>query len=277
MHGDPDGQFCLWKFAQALNGGQHIPYAWQVTGSCVGAGGGNALRIGARVEIYHGDPEMYPACDIWWPHTYGQSRRRAGMDDEGEGSTGSAWAEAIVEDGIYAQDEVAGLPSWKNAQGWLQLTEQEELSWSRGSRWNKPPYSTAARQHLIKTASPIRSVADMKAALVNGYACTLASSAGFKTINKKGEPQVQVGTWDTTWNHQMSVSGCWTHPTLGLIFYIQNNWGPDAHPEPLQGEPRGGFWVTEATMAKILASRDCECYALTHFAGWIVRTLDWFF
>lgn len=272
----PQGRFALWKFCQQVNGGKHIAYVHQLTGSCVGAGGSNMLRTLGRVEIAQGEPEQWPGKEIWWPYTYGQSRRLAGIGGQGEGSFGSAWAQAIVEAGDFAQDEVPNLPAFDDdGEGWLQLSRSIELQWSNGAAYNKEPFLSAGRRHLVRSASPVRSSEEAAAALANGYPLTIASNFGTHTIQPRGNPAINVATWDDTWPHQMYVDEAWDHPSLGLVFRIGNNWGPSAHPAPTQGEPPGGFYVTAATFDKITASRDCECFAFSKFEGFPVRTLDW--
>jgi hypothetical protein len=242
-----------------------------VVHNCVGAGGGNMLRVLARVEIDQGDPEEYQ--ELWWPYTYGQSRHRAGMRSEGEGSLGSTWAQAITQDGIFSVQEATGLPQFRDADGWLQLSKQEELKWSAGG-WSKSQYGQLALKHPVGAYAQIKNSDEGKAAIVNGYPLTCASNFGTRGPRLTGDPAVNVAEWDDTWPHQMSVNECWDHPTLGLIFRIQNNWGPGAHPAPTQGEPPGGFYVLAKTFDRICQGR--EVYAFSKFKGFVVRALDWY-
>ncbi len=194
-----------------------------VVHNCVGAGGGNALKVLQCVEIAAGDLEEYR--ELWWPYTYGRSRFRAGMRTPGEGSTGSGWAEAVTKDGSLAQDEKPGLPQFEDADGWLRLSQSIERSWSDGDAQQSLECADIAKTHLVKTAAAIKSSAEAQAALQNGYSLTLASMFGTRGPRLQGEPQVQLAAWDGSWAHQMSSHSFWAHPTLGPIFYIQNNWG----------------------------------------------------
>jgi hypothetical protein len=245
--------------------------------NCVGAGGGNMLRTLARVEIATGDPEEWH--EIWWPYTYGQSRRLGGMNGQGEGSVGSAWAKAIVDCGIFSYEEGAAsgrkLEEFHDVQGWLQLSRSTEMEWSDGGAKNIDPWKPLALKHPVKTASPIGSVEEAKAAIQNGYPLTIASNFGTRTIRPQGTPAVNVAEWDATWPHQMYLDEAWDHPSLGLIFRDGNNWGPDAHPAPTQGEPPGGFYYTAATLKKILSYWGTECFAFSAFTGFVVRELPW--
>lgn len=271
------GKWFLWEFAKRVNGGKHIRYVNQVTGSCVGAGGGNAVKTLAHVEIANGDPEEWPKDEFWWLYTYGQSRKRAGLGGRGEGSFGSAYAEAIVKDGIFFRTEGkeanASLPDYEYRDGWIRLPQSVEMEWSDGASKNIEPFKSLGLKHLVKTAAKINSSDEAKAAIANGYPITIASNFGTRTIRAQGNPQVQLAEWDDRWPHQMHCCACWDHPDLGLIFYILNNWGSDAHPNPLNDEPPGGFWIRASTFDLMLKD---EGFALSALNGFLVRELSWY-
>lgn len=267
------GRVSLWQALQqvlGVNDSKLLPFNWQTSGSCVGAGGGNMAKTVMAVEIMQGEMEEYR--ELWWPYTYGRSRLRAGMRNPGEGSLGSTYAEAATKDGYLARDEKAGLPEFGVKQNWLQLSSSVEVRWSDGDSSHALECREIALLHLIRTAAPIGSSAEAKAALTNGYPLTLASNFGTRGIRARGNPPINVGEWNDNWPHQMSCEECWDHPTEGLVFLIQNNWGPDAHPAPTQGEPPGSFYITASTMDRIC--RD-EVFAFSYFSGFPTRTLDW--
>lgn len=267
------GRYAVWSFAKKLLG-ETLPLINQTTGSCVGAGGMNMLLMLICCEIVNGDLERY--TPVWWPFTYGQSRRRGGMNGQGEGSFGSAWAEAIEKDGIFAREQADGLPEFEVRDGWLKLTRQTEMKWSDG-RATIDKYGELGRKHPVKTVTPVKSTDEGRLLLEGGYPWTIASNFGTNDVRPRGNPAVNIGTWSANWPHQMSVSEVWDHPSEGTLFYIQNNWGSDAHPRPTQGEPPGGFYVTESTMSQIIRSRGSEVYAFSNFQGFPSRDLDWYF
>jgi len=268
-----DGRVCLWQAGVQLFG-KFLKYNFQTTGSCVGAGGGNMAKNLMAVEIAIGnEPEEYK--ELWWPFTYGRSRFRSGMTSPGEGSLGSAYAEAAIKDGYLAVDEKDGLPAFSEEDGWLKLSKSVELSWSDGDARQSLDCMDVARKHLIGAAARLRNAQEWKAALQNGYPVTLASNFGTTGIRKRGNPAVNIGDWNASWAHQMSSSEAWDHPDLGLILLIQNNWGPEAHPAPTQGEPPGGFYILEKTADRICASG--EVYAFSGFNGFVSRTIPWIF
>lgn len=264
----------LWKAGVKLLG-RHLPYNWQLTGSCVGAGGGNMLKTLMAVEIVVAlQAEEYK--EVWWPYPYGKSRERAGMRSPGEGSLGSTWAQAITQDGSFSIEEVSGLPAFREVQGWLQLDERTELKWSDGDAASSDAVN-AGKKHLVKTFSQCRNHADVLAAITNGYPCTQASSFGFRPMvpSPQGSPPVRLVTWNGSWNHQTYIDEVWNHPTLGLIFRWGNNWGPDAHGPALADEPPSSVYISAKTMDEIC--RQDEVFAFSAYEGFPAREvkLDW--
>jgi hypothetical protein len=271
---DEKGRFALWKVAEKVYGGR-LKYNWQVTGSCVGAGGGNAAKTRQLVEIALGDLERY--AELWWPWTYGQSRKRAGLNGPGEGSFGAAYADAAANDGFFAMEEHTGLVLPEQG-GWLQTSKGVELEWSNGAAKAVEPYVSLGKRHPFKSLVRIRTTEEAKAAIAGAKSpLTIASMFGTRGIRPQGSnPAVNIGDYNDRWAHQMWIDEAWDHPDLGLIFRFGNNWGPTAHPQPSDGEsPPGGFYVVEATLKKILGERNTECFALADLQGLVSRQLDW--
>lgn len=267
-------RYALWKAPiQVL--GKHLPYIWQTTGSCVGAGGANCARTSACVEILAGDPEEYR--ELWWPFTYGRSRFHAGMKTPGEGSFGEAYAKAATEDGFIAHADVPGLPQFEQVQGWLRLPQSVEMSWSDGDAQQSMNLLTKSRANIFKNVARAQSKDDCIAALANGYCLTQASMFGTRTMvpNPRGNPAVRIAEWDGSWAHQMFVDEFWDHPTEGEIFRIPNNWGPTAHGSPTGDEPAGGFYIKAATMDRICKTG--EVFAFAGFQGFQARVIPWIF
>lgn len=264
----------LWQAGPKLFG-RFLRYNWQLTGSCVGAGGDNCRKTIMAVEIAIGG-EAEEFKDVWWPYTYGKSRERAGMRSPGEGSMGSTWADAATQDGCFALDEDSSLPQFKEVEGWLQLTEQTEIKWSDGDAIPSK-YNEMAKSHLFKAKSQCRDHSDVKSAITNGYACTQASSFGFNPMvpRPQGDPPVRLVTWNGRWNHQTYFDEVWDHPSLGLIFRWGNNWGPKAHGPALADEPPSSVYVSAKTVDEICQGN--EVFSFSMLDGFPAREikLDW--
>lgn len=267
-------KIALYDARRKISGGD-TPYIKQLTGSCVGAGGGNAILTLRDVEIAIKNENERPG-QIFWPYTYGESRQIAGLNGRGEGSFGSAWAKAVTTKGVVPAENT-GVPQYSVDRGWLILSQSIEMEWSDGQK-DPQKYDAFAKQHLVQTAAPCRSPEDIAAAIQNGYPCTIACMFGTRGPKIQGTPQVAVAEWDDQWAHQQSIDGWWDHPQLGELFHIMNQWG-DVHGQQPDGAPLGGYWIHKATMGRICQDRQSEIYALSGFNGFPGRTLpsEWHF
>ncbi len=202
-------RYTLWKAYKLLTG-KFLPYNHQLTGSCVGAGGGNMAKTLLSIQALLGLAEYR---ELFWLFTYGKSRQRYGSRGPGEGSTGSSYANAATQDGYIAFDEDSSLgsPTFDNG-GWLTLTSQLEYKWSDGARAPDAVVSLG-KTHIIKSSARCRSSADVLAAHVNGYPVTEASNFGLANMipSPQGSPSVRLGRWDGSWSHQMYCfpAGSW--------------------------------------------------------------------
>lgn len=266
-------RYPLWRANVAVRG-KHLDYVWQQTGSCVGAAGDNCARTAMNVEIaLKGEFEEYRPT--WWLYAYGRSRHLGGIRGRGEGSFGSAWAQAATTDGILEMDPAGlpDLPDYKLHQGWIVQPAGTELDWSDGGRiaehWLKH-----GRLHRFKTAARIRNKEEAFEAIANGYPLTQASSFGFSNPKVKGTRfPIRVATWNGTWHHQTYMDEVWDHPELnGIYFRWGNNWGPDAHGAPTGDEPPGGVYVHESLVDRLC--KEGEVYALSAFDGFPARELN---
>lgn len=238
---------------------------------CVGNGGGQATWYLSAAEVVRlRDPEQVILPFYLLP--YGRSRFHAGMRGRGDGSFGSAFAKAIRTEGILPAT-TEGLPKWTD-QGGITWGSSVEYEWSDGaaipSKWME-----MSKKHLVKTTAQLRSADDAREALRNYYPCTIASDwGGQMRPTQQGEPAVLLNRRTTTWMHQMSLQGWWDHPTLGEIFYILNSWGVDAHGQPPDDAPPGGFWVKKSEMESII--RQGDSFAFSQFDGFPAQDLSWY-
>lgn len=277
-----DGRYPLWKLARQGLGMSDLPYAWQVTGSCVGAGGYNTALTRMGVDIQLGEAEEFQ--QIFWAWTFGQSRRLGGIRGRGEGSFGAAYFKAVEECGYFSMAEAAAknlkVPQFRQLGNWIQLTKNDELTFSDGGAFAGEPWAGLGKQHLITAGAQATTVRDVLGFLQNGYPCSMASMFGTRTITRQdsGDGVVNVARWDDEWAHQMYLDECWKTPKLGWIFRVGNNWGPDIHPAPTGGEPAGGFYITEATLEKILAqgTEKSEVFGFGNLNGFQAREITWY-
>lgn len=266
-------RYPLWQAGKLLLG-KFLPYNFQQTGSCVGAGGDNAHKTLSAVEIKLGN-QLEEFKVVWWPYTYGLSRMYSGMRGRGEGSTGSGWAKAITTDGCFEHDPAGepDLPDFKDVNGWQVIPASVETTWSAGEAIPKN-WRALGLQHKVRTAAPMSNADQCAEALMNGYPLTQASNFGFSPMAPKpqGDPPVRIATWNGSWSHQTYLDEVWDHPTLGLIFRWGNNWGANAHGSPTGEEPPGGAYIKKATLDQICKSG--EVFALSAYDGYPARELN---
>lgn len=241
-----------------------FPRFHQLTGSCVGAGGGQALFTLIAIQALLTDGATM-AMIPWWPFSYGKSRLRMGDHGQGEGSLGSTFAEAIVKDGVVAATE-QGLPQFKNEDG-LVLTETLEMQWSDGDSDTVMRYDTIAKTHPMGAAAPCNTVADIHASIINGYPCSFACNnyIGNASIVGEGEDACVVGKWNGRGGHQQSVHAIWEHPNLGPLYGVMNNWPGSTYPKDPAGFPICGCWVKETDVTAAMHMGG-EVYAFSHLS-----------
>lgn len=237
----------------------------QVTGSCVGAGGGNALFTLGCVQRLNPDKPT-KAFVPWWPFSYGRCRYNEGDRGRGEGAMGSSFAETIVKEGVIDTKE-PGLPSFQQADG-LMLSESQEMDWSDGGSSLVTAHLPAAKIHPMGSAAPLTTTDGMKTAIINGYPGSFACDRyiGNASMQGSGENAAVCGRWDSNGGHQQWFFGYWQNPTLGPLFAIGNNWPRSTYPKDAH-LPMVCCWVKETDVARAFGYNS-EVYAFSHQA-WI--------
>jgi hypothetical protein len=271
--------FDAWKHPKVVQDvGFVFPRFHQLTGSCVGAGGGQALfTLIAMQRLLATDPTV--AFLPFWPFDYGRCRSNEGDRGQGEGAMGSSFADTIVKEGVI-DAKTQGLPAFTNNDG-LVLTSKQEMQWSDGNSSLVTQYLPAARVHPMGTSAPLNDTAGMKAAIINGFPGSFACDyyIGNASVQGSGANAAVVGHWDGRGGHQQSFHGYWDNPDLGPLFWIQNNWPGSTYPADPSGGPTCGCWVTEANVTKAFGYNS-EVYAFSHL-NWfpaqpdVPAVLDW--
>lgn len=245
----PPDKVLLFDFEKQANGGDYFPCLYQETGSCVGQGMQRVIHLLMCVEKFRvGDAQEVVMPFL--PYHYGRGRLRSGIRGRGDGSTGTGQAEAAKSDGFLPYN-AKGVPLPVKKSGGLTWGAAVEMQWSDGARIGDQ-YLIEGRTNLVKTFTIARSTADLRMGLANGYPATCASNWGGLMQCPVSEG-VLLNRRAGTWMHQMSVLGYRDHPKLGMLYWVQNSWGPDAHGVCPTGAPPGGFWVREKDMADIVS------------------------
>jgi hypothetical protein len=130
-----------------------------------------------------------------------------------------------------------------------------------------------AKKNLVGSAALVKTAAEAKSALLQGYPIAVCSNVGFGGQSSRDADGF------------LRASGRWGH-CMCLIawrkdkdaFYCMNSWGEDWVGGPLgPGEPPpGGFWIESRTVDRMLGQEDS--YAISNVKGFPRRKInhdDW--
>lgn len=248
----------LWDAVLKIRG-SHLPNVPQQIGDCVSHGSANAENFLQYQQIDEGHAsefhEAYP------PYNYGASRvtigKKYGSHFSGDGSVGAYAAEAARDCGVLAADHPQCPP----------------YSGSIAKQWGRsgPPKwaDEAASPNRVQTIAQMETSDDVRDAVCNRYPVVICSSFGTATI--RPQDGRMVAKHDASWPHCMCIiayDGSGKQP----YWYVLNSWGPQAHPDPMQGEPPGGFWIDKRSLDYIVKTGDCWAYSA--FEGFPAEELD---
>jgi hypothetical protein len=262
--------FDAWKRPEVVaDAGIAFDRIHQLTGSCVWAGGTNALFSTIAAQRVAGVSPT-KAFIPFTLHNYADSRRRAGMTRQGDGSMGSTFAASLHALGVRDWARTgASLPTWSDGDGISVAGSSVEYAWSVTTVAGYQDVVNVAAEHKLGSAAACESTADIQAAIVNGYGVSFACDRyiGNASVQGGGGTAYLRGRWDTNGGHQQSIHAVWSHPTDGLLFWAQNNWPGSTYPRDPAGGPVCGCWVREADVAAAMGYHG-EVYAFS--------ALDWF-
>ncbi len=263
--GIPDSYY-LWDVAKSAIG-RHVPTRNQLSvGSCVAFGSACAVEYQqcvARVTALKAGQPPPEFKDVAQEIIYGGSRYQIGGNRlRGDGSVGAWGAQWCQKYGSIARGKYDGYDLTK-------YTESQCRAF--GAQGCPKSLEAEAKKYPTRSISQVRTVAEAKAAIANGYPVTVASSVGFGqsgpyTRNAKGQLRASG-----TWPHQMCFIGY--DKDSGL--YCMNSWGETwvGGPAGPGNPPPGGFYVDEATAGRMLGQDDSWAYG--DQVGFPARTLNW--
>lgn len=254
---DPDHVY-LWEAAKkALN--RHIPTRDQgQVGSCVAFGAACAVEYLHAVQMANGHPATWR--DVCQEVIYGGSRVEVGGGRiRGDGSVGAWAADFVNRWGVVA----------RGTYGRIDLTSYSESRCREYGRTGCPDeLEPVARERPVRGITQVKTVAELRKAIRNGYPVTIASTVGFTTTRDADGFLQPSGTWA----HQMT---CVAYRTDRPGFFIMNSWGPNwvKGPAGPGDPPPGGFWVEERTVQKMLNAGDS--WAFSEAVAFAPKKLDW--
>lgn len=269
--------FDFWKAKEVVEDvGFVFDRIHQLTGSCVWAGGTNAMftTIAAQRMASENPTKAFLPFTLG---NYAMSRHAFGDDGQGEGSLGSTFAKSLTDDGLIEWVQTGSLPKYTREDG-LSVTRQIELTWSSYRNPALRAVLDASKAHLLGSAALARSAADIRALNLNGYGVSFACNnyIGNASIQGSGDNARVIGRWEGRGGHQQSVLGVEEHPQFGPIYWAQNNWPGNTYPRDPGGGPVCGCWVLERDVEAALRL-SAEVYGFSN-QSWFPanpRILDW--
>ena len=250
----------LWKHVEELVG--EFPVRTQAIGDCVSQGAATVVDVVKAVEVTSGDGDETWRAETASEAIYGLSRVEVGKGELGQedGSYGAWGAQAVKEYGTLVRERY-GQHNLSRYSG--------ELAREWGVDGLPNELEPTARAHLIREISLVTTYGDVRDALANGYAVTIASMQGFRHHRDEDGFLKPEGEWP----HQMAVIGMddeFKRP--GVL--VMNSWGTNWGTGPTRhNQPRGSFWLdAEVLEDRILSEEDS--WAFGNYEGWPARSLD---
>jgi hypothetical protein len=256
-----DEDVYLWQAATKVLG--HVLPARNQgqVGSCVSFGTASAVEHLLLVQLARnpGAGEFKPLVQ---EAVYALARVEIGGEHGSyqDGAVGAWAAKAVRDYGILPREVVAG----------VDLTAYDPKrcrDW--GAKGLTPELEAECRKSPVKQFTQVKTTAELRAALKNGYPVAICSGQGFASTRDAQGFAAAKGSWA----HCMCCLG-FRSDRPG--FFIWNSWGPDWIHGPLgPGEPPlGGFWAEERVVARMLAQGDS--WAFSDARGFPAREIDWF-
>ena len=250
-----------------------FPGPAQLVGDCVSKSQANADLITVCAELARGKPDEISGLVEGPPDISLEGQRQGAFASEytyafrGYSSQGwqcSLGAKTSTQQGVLVR---------KSYPGW-DLTTYTRATVSKYGR--RPPdekYRTIGRQHLIRTATRVTGMEQLRDFAAAGFGCTSCGGESFSSTRN------QDGICNRTrkgWSHAMAVSSVdcrdETLVKYGPLFLLQNSWGAYLNgPRKVRGTdieiPKGSFWARWEDI------KHRSFYAMSSAMGWKPKRL----
>lgn len=258
-----DDDTYLWRAVRKVNnkGPPWYPNVnQQSVGCCVGCGWKQSADVCLAVQAATKGGE-WKALAV--EPIYGGSRVEVGGGRiSGDGSTG-AWAAEWCK----TRGGVAPMAKYTS----YDLTEFSPTRAREFGRKGVPDdIEAVCKTHMVKGTALVRSWADVKKAIAQGYPVAVCSNQGFRMERDSTGRCRPQGVWP----HCMAIIGTRSGDNEGG--FVLNSWGDNAHTGPRWPDdaPAAGFWADASVIDRMV--RQADSFALADVAGFPARKLDLF-
>jgi hypothetical protein len=258
-----DDDVFLWQAVRkvANRGPPWYPNVNQLNvGCCVGCGWKHGVDVLQAVQIAGGKAAEWKPVSV--EAIYGFSRVEVGGGRiSGDGSIGAWAAKAVRDFGVLPMAAYPGVDLSNFSPGRAR---------DFGRRGVPDDLEPAARDHPVQSTALVRSWADVKRAIQQGYPVPVCSDQGFRMERDSTGRCRPQGTW----NHCMLICGVRSGPNEGG--FILNSWGDDAHTGPVwpADAPVAGFWADASVIDRMV--RQGDSFAISDAVGFPAKKLNWF-
>lgn len=260
FQGDEPNHVYLWDAYRRIYGVPPPERNQGGVGSCVSFGTASAIESTLANQVLLGIVGDYR--DVAQEVIYAGSRVEIGGGKiRGDGSIGAWAAKFVVQWGIVSRGTV----------GRYDLSQYDEARCRAWGRSGVPDdLEPEAKKFPVSDAANVRTWAEAKKALANGYGIAICSNQGFTM--RRDDRGICRGSG--TWAHCMALDGY--HVEDGREYgHITNSWGDNAHTGPVGwGNPnKAGFWAESRTIERMLSQGDS--WAFSGVTGFPARKIDW--
>ena len=263
IRGSGEGKVALlYKYVEKLIGNYNVRA--QEIGDCVSFGAAAAVDAVKATEIcVRGVLEEWVAETATEP-IYAASRVEIGRGElgTGDGSYGAWGARAVKEIGTLVRIQYPDHDLRK-------YSGQRAYDWGLPRAGVPDDIEPTMREHPIRTVSLVTTYEEVRDAVANGYAVTIASACGFKTTRDDEGFLLPDGSWP----HQMAVIGvddAYRRPGVLVVNSWGRYWvdGPKRH-----GQPDGTFWCDADGLERKI-QRGQDSWAFGDYEGFPPKKLD---
>jgi hypothetical protein len=259
-----DEDVFLWRAVRKVNdrGPPWYPNINQGSvGCCVGGGFKHGADVCQAAQIVNGRAAEWKPVSV--EVIYGGSRVEVGGGRlRGDGSTGRWARDFVTTRGVAPMERYAS----------HDLTAFSPARAREFGRTGVPDdIEAVARKSPVRSAAQVKTWADVKRAVLQGYPVPICSDQGFTMARDRDGFARASGTWA----HCMACIGVRSGPREGG--FILNSWGDAAHTGPVwpADAPPAGFWADAAVIDRM--ARQGDSFALSDLVGFPSRKLDWSF
>lgn len=251
----------MWTAHQKLFNGQLPPSKNQGSiGSCVAFGTNNAVCRTLAVAIAFGGA-AYEYKDISEEVTYGGARQQiCRQGSGGDGTNGSCAAKFVQQYGVCPRDNIGGYD--------LSFYSVATCR-AFGNKGAPKSITDVITNNKVKDITLIKSWAEAKVCLANGWGIAICSNVGFQSKRDQNGIKVAKGSW----SHCMCFDG---YCKINGIEYghIENSWGDEEGPTGPGSPSKAGFWAAATTINTMLSAGDS--WAFSDVVGFPHRAINWF-